>query len=348
MFDISNICYTLLSMKLQVLIFTMLFSTYSQAVELERTIFLMGSNLKMVLSGKAESQLIKASEQIVQELNQFEKNISTWQPTSEFSRFNLATPGTPFLFSKKIKATLDSANYCYGLTGGFFHPGLGKLIEAWGLRKTGAVPDADELIKIHQSSNFSHLKKSAQTYSKTEADFFLEEGGFAKGAALDLASKIAKKFSIKNYYFNFSGQILTQSKQFIKIAHPDHRTEASIGLPLEHSSLSTSANTVQKFNVAGKKFGHIIDPFTGSPVPLFHRSVSVMAQSATMADCLSTGLLIMSEKPEIFLKWIRNHPQYSVVEVSVEKNNLRVNASCKLKNKIKKIHPNVSINYLCN
>lgn len=336
----------------QMKFFTLIFITISlsapiSAAQLERTFFLMGSHFEMSLSAKAEKQLIKASEEIAKQLNRFEQKISTWKSDSEFSQFNTAPTGTQFHFTKNVKMALDTAHSCHQLTNGFFHPGLGKLITAWGLRKTGSIPQSSDLQSLIKSASFHHLKKRGNAYSKTDADFYLEEGGFAKGAALDIARKIAQQFSLTNYYFNFSGQILSKSKQSLLISHPDQRTQAVIELPLENGSLSTSANTVQQFSVNRKTFGHILDPLTGSPLQLFHRSISVIAPSGTKADCLSTGLFVMSNKPQIFFEWIKAHPEFSVIEITGEENKLKVQASCNLKNKIKMIHPEMTINYLC-
>lgn len=334
-------------MKYLVLTSLLTFSLPNQAAEVQRKIFLMGSYFDLYLSGKSEKDLMKISEEIILKLNKFEKNISTWKNDSEFSRFNQHPPGTKFNFSTDVDQALKQAMIIHQMTNGFFHPGLGKLIEAWGLRKTGAIPEDGLLTKLISASSMSHLKQSQQGYYKIAENFFLEEGGFAKGAALDIAKKISKKFSIKDFYFNFSGQIMTNKPRPLGIAHPDDRSQIVIELPVQKASLSTSANTVQKFAVNGKKFGHILNPHTARPVNIFHRSVSVIHQSATIADALSTGLFVMSEKSTVFYHWIKSHPDLSIIEIDGQDKNLTITASCNLKNKINKIHPTTIINYLC-
>ena len=47
--------------------------------------------------------------------------------------------------------------------------------------------------------------------------------------------------------------------------------------------------------IAGRKYGHILDPRTGRP-PKFDGSVTVLTRDAAMADALATALFVMGPK----------------------------------------------------
>ena len=56
-----------------------------------------------------------------------------------------------------------------------------------------------------------------------------------------------------------------------------------------------SANDGRFFQIEERTYGHILDPRTGWPVKGNLLSVSVIAESAMMADALSTAVFVLGE-----------------------------------------------------
>jgi thiamine biosynthesis lipoprotein len=72
-------------------------------------------------------------------------------------------------------------------------------------------------------------------------------------------------------------------------------------LDLEHGALATSGDSRRYLLRAGVRYGHILHPRTGWPVPGAPRSVSVAASSCTEAGLLATMALLQGSRAQAFL-----------------------------------------------
>jgi thiamine biosynthesis lipoprotein len=73
-------------------------------------------------------------------------------------------------------------------------------------------------------------------------------------------------------------------------------------LDLEHGALATSGDSRRYLLKDGVRYGHILDPRTGWPVPDAPRSVTVAASSCTEAGLLSTLALLNGARAREFLE----------------------------------------------
>jgi thiamine biosynthesis lipoprotein len=210
-----------------------------------------------------------------EECSRIEEVLSTWREESELSRVNRGA--TPSFELAELLATTERYSR---ETDGAFQPRIRALLNKWGIRKDVAqtllsVPDRQECL--------SHT-----------SDY--EEGGFAKGYAIDRMLEALKAEGATRAVINFGGQIGTLGSTEVTIADPKHRDRAIVALTLRQRSLSTSSTS--------EKPNHIIDPRSGQPVPA-RGSVSVISDSALEADILSTALYVMGR--ERGLEWARAH-----------------------------------------
>lgn len=193
------------------------------------------------------------------ECARIELMVSTWRDDSELSRVNRgATPST------ELASLLAVANDYKRETDGAFDPHIRALLNKWGIRKGDAGG--------------------------------YEEGGFAKGYAIDRMLDVLRRDGATHAVINFGGQIGTLASTEVTIADPTRRDHPVVALTLQQRSLSTSSTS--------EKPNHIIDPRSGVPVPA-RGSVSVIHDSALVADILSTALYVMGR--ERGLEWARAH-----------------------------------------
>jgi thiamine biosynthesis lipoprotein len=71
-------------------------------------------------------------------------------------------------------------------------------------------------------------------------------------------------------------------------------------LRLRSGSVATTAQSERYVDVGGERYGHVLDPRTGRPVPALG-SVTVVAADPVVADILSTALFVMG--PEAGRRW---------------------------------------------
>ena len=210
-----------------------------------------------------------------------EARLSNWRPESEISRANAA--GGPFALSLATWGSLTRAFALARETDGAFDPTVGAVTRAEPGR---AVPGAVGWRK-------ARLDAPSRTLSFAVAGGVIDTGGFAKGEALDRAIVVLRSHGVRAARLNFGGQISLFGTSeagrgdlgTVSIAEPRSGSAREIGsFPAGDGSVSTSGQSEHP--------GHIVDPSTGAPVA-FTGSVTVVADTGTRADALSTALFVL-------------------------------------------------------
>jgi thiamine biosynthesis lipoprotein len=96
----------------------------------------------------------------------------------------------------------------------------------------------------------------------------------------------------------------------IPVAHPSRRDEPAALLQLRSGSVSTSSQSERFVTAVGQRVGHVLDPRTGRPVPAWG-SVTVITEDPTVADVISTALLVLG--PDRGLEWARERKDVAVL-----------------------------------
>jgi thiamine biosynthesis lipoprotein len=169
---------------------------------------------------------------------------------------------------------------------------------------------------------------SAMRTVTRRSDGAFEEGGFAKGYALDQALAVLRERGIARGWIDFGGQLAVfgfdDRPLEVAIAHPRRRQRAAVRLRVRSGSLSTSSASERTFRAGGRRFSHIVDPRTGVALPP-RGSVSVLDESAFRADVLSTALYVMG--PERALAWARAHGVAALVLAPEGRDRFRLETS---------------------
>jgi len=283
----------------------------------ERRLVLMGTEAEVRVTAADRAAALAASEAAVRALEAAEARLSTWTEGSELARLNRAPVGEPVALSPELAAELAAAEACRRETGRAFDPGVGPLVDAWGLREGGHLPSPRELAAARAASGGDGLElRSGGIAVRRRPGLRIEEGGFGKGAALDAALRaVAAYLGVEAAWIDLGGQVavLSRSPAEVLIAHPADRNRPLLALALDRAaggSVATSGNSERGITVAGERRSHLLDPRTGEPAPDFG-SVTVWAPTALRADCLSTGLYVLG--PEAALAWAAAHPGVQVV-----------------------------------
>ena len=260
---------------------------------IERTILAMGTELRLHLEGVGD--LGKASEGVLAESARIERDCSTWDPNSTWSRLN-ASGGRPVLLGAEWIALLDRVKEWSQRSEGAFDPVLMALMQAWGIRQGGRTPDQDTLAKARTASGHSLLSLNPRqgTACLLHPQAGIEEGGFLKGYALDAMRAVS---GTPSGWLDFGGQVLAWGRPMrVDIADPRDRRRRVCTLLLEGASLSCSGTS--------ERGRHILDPRSGQPCPAWG-ATAVVAPDGLSADVLSTALYVLG--PEEGLAWAERH-----------------------------------------
>lgn len=259
---------------------------------LDRVVLAMGTELRLHLEG-AEARL--GSEAALAECARIERDCSTWNSESSWSLLN-AAQSKPVRLSQEWLGLLAEMKAWSQRTEGAFDPVLMALMQVWGVRTGGHLPNPADIRTAQKASGSDLLviDPEAGTAQLRVPEAGVEEGGFLKGYALDT---MRKRCGSPRGWLDFGGQILAWGgPRRVSIADPHNRNLPRLSLDLENGSLSSSGTS--------ERGRHILDPRSGNRCEAWG-ATAVVAPEALSADVLSTALYVMG--PGAGLAWAERH-----------------------------------------
>lgn len=259
-----------------------------------RTFFAMDTVMTVTAYGSEDS--LPLCEKRITEL---ENLLSAQKPDSDAARLN-ASDGTEMPLSDDTAALLGEVLAFCRETDGIYDPTVYPLVREWGfIDGDYKVPDSAKIAELLEKTGFEKIVLSGNTAS-VPADFELDFGACAKGYAADELKKILAENGVTSALLDLGGNILTVggkpdgSPWKIGVADPFSPSESAGTLLLSDCAAVTSGGYERYFIAEnGERCCHIIDPRTGCPADSGIASVTVVGQSGTRCDMLSTALFIM-------------------------------------------------------
>ncbi len=258
-----------------------------------------GQTMGTTYTVKSQDGAIDQS-QIDSRLKQINRVFSNWDKHSELSQVNLQPAHQTILLSSELSKVLSESVRVYQQTDGFFDPGIGRLVDAWGfgITKVASKPDREAIEQALRHSSIAKATFSAPELTK-QANIQLNLSAIAKGYAVDEVAKLLVDQGIKRFIVEIGGEIKTQGSWTIGIETPAE--QAPIKVELMDESIATSGNYRQYFIWEGKRYAHILDPHTGFPVNSDLFSASVIHKSNLLADAYATAMMAMGSEKAIQL-----------------------------------------------
>jgi thiamine biosynthesis lipoprotein len=238
-------------------------------------------------------------------LAQINRQMSTYDPESELSRFN-RNPSTDWVpVSPELLVVMQEAQRVAQLTSGAFDVTVGPLVDLWGFGPTvtdDAIPSQAAIAEAQTRVGYHllRLRYDPPALQKTVADIEVDLSAIAKGYAVDRLAEYLETLSIADYMVEIGGELRVKGNNVqgdpwriaIEKPTPNERTVERIAL-LTDRGIATSGNYRNFFERDGQRYSHAIDPTTGRPIRHELASVSVIHPSVTLADALATGLIVM-------------------------------------------------------
>ena len=310
-----------------------------------RTHQVMGTRMVMTIEATDRVSALAASETAYQAVAEADRRLSTWTASSELSQINAAPVGEPVKVSARLSRDLRAALRCARETNGAFTPGLGGLVEAWGLREGGRRPSLGEIQSAVSGASLENVRLEDDLVTRLAPGFLFEEGAFGKGAGLDDALERLGSTAASAAVIDLGGQIAVwgQTSVSVEIAHPRDRNRVILRLEVSRGSVATSGSSERGVVIDGEHLGHVLDPRTGLPSGDFG-SVTVWAEDATRADCLSTALYVFG--PEAAHAWAARGSELGVVTVAFQGNQLLATATPDLRGRLVPVTDEVVIQWI--
>lgn len=238
---------------------------------------------------------------IDRQLERVNDEMSTWREDSLISQFNRAEPGEQFTLPASFAYVLGKALDIAEKTDGAFDPTVGPLVNLWGFgpeRRTDEPPPPEVIAERLAQVGYQRVDFDRETRVLTQTGgVYLDLSGIAKGYGVDRISDLLVSRGVRGFLVDIGGDIRTRGTRGdrrpwrVAVERPI-AGERSIQTVVEpgDAAMVTSGTYRQFFEAEGRRFSHTIDPRTGYPVAHQIVSVTVIAENATLADALATGL----------------------------------------------------------
>ncbi|HUT51344.1 MAG TPA: FAD:protein FMN transferase [Alphaproteobacteria bacterium] len=233
------------------------------------------------------------------EIGRLERLFSLYRPDSALTALNstgvLADPPADLL------ALLSIARRVHVASAGAFDPTLQPL---WRLYADHFASRPDDRSGPGRAEIVAVLKRIG--FAKISFDparvvlrpgMALTLNGIAQGYIADRVADVMRAAGIRDTLIDLGeiralGRHASGRRWRAGIARPGRRDEILATTEITNAALATSGDDGTQFDGAGR-FGHILDPRTGRPARR-HRSISVRAPTASLADALSTAMFAMT------------------------------------------------------
>lgn len=319
----------------------------------KKAILSMGTVFEVSVYASDKNRVEKAFNDVLKEVNRLDYLMSNYKEESELSKVNRNAASEPTYCDNELAYIIEESLKYSDITNGAFDITIGPLMKEWGFFKgQGKIPGKEELESVLESVSYKNIiieeemKKSlfrgpsiVKTISFKNRGTQIDLGGIGKGYAVDMATRILKGNRIKSALINFAGNIYAygtppgKESWVIGLQHPRKSEGIFSSFEVKDKAVSTSGDYEKFFIINGKRYSHIIDPRTGNPVKDIV-SVTIVADNATRADALSTGVFVLGLDKGMEL--IENLPDIEGI-IIYERNNsdLKIKISSGLKGLLK-------------
>ena len=260
-------------------------------------------NVKFVNSADIKpADLQKKIDVVLVEVNQL---MSTYIKDSELSRFNQWHSTDVFELSPQTLLVMQEAKRLGELSEGLLDVTVGPLVNLWGFgpqARPEKVPTQEQVDAAKAHIGLDKLTLGESWAQKTDPMLYVDLSTIAKGYGVDRVAQVLEEQHITNYLVEIGGEMRLSGQ---KASGKDWRvaiekpvtTERAVEriISVGNNAVATSGDYRIYFENDGKRYSHLINPETGSPITHNLVSVTVVHPSSMTADGLATALSIMGK-----------------------------------------------------
>lgn len=210
--------------------------------------------------------------------------------------------------SEETAEVLRIAGEYYTLSEGYFDITAAPLVELWNVNGGGYLPAENEIMAAAELVDGSALELEGNMARLARSGMKADLGGIAKGYIADKVKEHLVSHGVEHAVIDLGGNI-------VLIGTKPDGSQYSVGVkdPLDKDgnllcvvqgsdeTMVSSGIYERYFEQDGKKYHHIIDPFTGAPSESDLAGVTVISKNSARADALSTACLLLGSEAAIEL-----------------------------------------------
>lgn len=224
--------------------------------------------------------------------------MSNWQAESDISRFNTLPIGTWVELPSDMMTVLKAGLTMARLSGGAFDPAIGQMVERWGFGPLGMT--GPEMMPAHPAP-WTMIEMADQS-ARRLADVSLDFSGIAKGFAVDAVAEALRDLGARHFLIEIGGELRGEGIRpdhqpwWVDVETPPRLSVPTLRIALCGLSVATSGDYIRCRTESGAQLSHSIDPSTGRPIANDVASVTVLQESAMLADAWATAITILGHE----------------------------------------------------
>ncbi len=241
------------------------------------------------------------------EAKRIERKFSRYRQDNCIYRINHSS-GTPVSVDEETANLLDFSRQCYQLSEHKFDITSGVLREVWKFDGSANVPDPAAVASILPRLGWDKVEWKRPVIT-LRPGMEIDLGGIGKEYAVDQTAQLIFKELQTGVLVNYGGDLYALGPQpdgepwGVGVDDPQATGTNQIGaVNLSTGGLATSGDARRYLLKEGIRYGHILDPTTGWPVPDAPRAVTVIANTCLEAGMLSTMAMLQGSRARDFLK----------------------------------------------
>jgi thiamine biosynthesis lipoprotein len=248
--------------------------------------------------------------------------VSSWKPQSQTTAINKHAYKSPVSVAPDIYYLIKQCRQLHRDTDGAFDITVGPLIDLWKtMRQETRLPTDVELAEARSRSGFHHVRliDDDRAIGFDQPGLALNFGGIGKGFALDQAVEVLQFYGVGAAILHGGTSSIValgappgEPGWTVRVKHPYNNSGPIEELVIRDEFFSTSSVFGDSFVVDGKRYGHIIDPRTGTPVQGMALAMAI-APTGAQSDALSTAFYVLGA--EGAAEYCATHPEVRAVVV---------------------------------
>ena len=283
---------------------------------IEDEIYALNTIITFTVYGDNKEALNKAKA----EINRLEAILSVTDKNSDIYKLN-SSPDTFVNVNEETFNLIKTSLQVSANTQGIFDITIYPAVKLWGFTTSEyKVPTDSELSEAQKQIDYKKIQLDETTQSvKIPKGTELDLGGIAKGYVADKAAEVLINEGVDSALLNFGGNIrLIGSKPDgsdfkIGIKAPFSEGYFAI-LKAQDITASTAGGYERYFESEGKRYHHILNPFTASPAESDIISATVVGKKGEICDALSTSVFINGSGK--LSELVEGYPDYGFIALT--------------------------------
>lgn len=276
-------------------------STASDAVY-EDTQEFMGTYIMVRAYGASAKGGVEAAFSRAKELEQVFSNTIADSEVNKVNAAAKAAVGTEIPISDDMGAVLNKSLEYGAKSGGMLDCTIGELIDLWGIGTDhAAIPAESDIQALLRPDGWKDVSYDTDSNSLSFASdaVALNFGAVAKGYISDEMKQALMDEGVTSALMSLGGNVMTLgtkpdgSDWTVAITDPFAPENITASVSVADKAVITSGNYEKYFEENGKRYHHILDPYTGAPSASDVVSTTIIADKGIDCDALSTATFLL-------------------------------------------------------